>query len=144
MIREMKPEDVPQVIDIEKASFSDPWSFGSFMEDINLDFVYDPVYEENGRILGYGSCWMMPDEAHIANIAVREDMRHMGIGRKIVENMLKEAEKRGEERALLEVRVSNESAINLYESFGFVKIYRSKRFYEDNNEDAFIMELKFA
>lgn len=143
MIRLFEYDDISHVMEIERASFSDPWSFWVFADDICLDFSYDIVYEENGEILAYLLCWMNIDEAHLINIAVREDMRGKGIGKKLLINAFEEAKKRGIERSLLEVRVSNQSAIHLYESLGYKIIYTIKKFYEDNGENAYLMEKIF-
>lgn len=142
MIRKMMPGDIDQVLKIERASFSDPWSYGSFLNDIYSDIPYDIVCEENGEIIGYASCWMMFDEAHLANIAVREDKRHLGVGKKILSAVFDYAREIGLEKSLLEVRVSNTKAVKLYESMGYKIIFTSRKYYEDNNEDAYVMECK--
>ena len=139
MIRLMTPKDISSVMRIERESFSDPWTMGNFIDDLFSPIPYLIVEEEEGKILGYADCWMMYDEAHIANIAVDKNMRHKGIGRKILEHLLEKAKEKGLEKAMLECRVSNENAIRLYESLGFEVIYRHPEYYTDTDEDAFIM-----
>lgn len=139
MIREMKPEDVPQVYNIEKKSFSDPWSYGSFMDDIYSEIAYSIVLEEDNKIYGYASAWFLYDDVHITNICIEESERGKGYGSKILEHIIKRAEEFKKEKIILEVRVSNISAVKLYEKYGFENIYRHPHFYENNNEDAYVM-----
>lgn len=142
MIREMEPYDVIKVCEIENKSFSDPWSYGSFMDDIFSEIVDAIVIEENGDICGYASAWFLYDQVHIANFCVEESVRCKGYGSQLMEYIINRAKEFQKERIILEVRVSNIAAIKLYEKYGFKNIYRRPKFYENNNEDAFIMELK--
>ena len=97
------------------------------------------VAEEDGKILGYAGAWVILDESHITNIAVREEARGRGIGRKLTAELLQILSNLGASYATLEVRVSNLRAQNLYKSLGFISVGKRKRYYEDNNEDAFLM-----
>ena len=82
---------------------------------------------------------MILDESHITNIAVRKDRRGQGIGRKLTEELLRTLSSLGAGYSTLEVRVSNLTAQSLYKSLGFISVGKRKRYYEDNNEDAFLM-----
>lgn len=140
VIRFMRLKDVDQVAEIEQATFARPWSRESFRSEVTRNAVARYlVAEEDGRILGYAGAWIILDESHITNIAVREEARGRGIGKKLTAELLQVLSNLGASYATLEVRVSNLRAQNLYKSLGFVSVGKRKRYYEDNNEDAFLM-----
>ena len=139
-IRFMRLKDVDAVAAIEQATFARPWSRDSFRRELTRNAVARYlVAEENGEILGYAGAWVILDESHITNIAVREAARGRGIGKKLTAELLQVLSNLGACYATLEVRVSNVRAQNLYKSLGFVSVGKRKRYYEDNNEDAFLM-----
>jgi ribosomal-protein-alanine N-acetyltransferase len=99
----------------------------------------EPV-EDNGRFsLGFVGLWFSVEEAHITSIAVREEWRGVGVGELLMIGALKLTHIKECRFLSLEVRVSNESAQALYSKYGFKKVGRRKRYYSDDNEDAFIM-----
>lgn len=95
--------------------------------------------ERPGQIIGYAGMWIMVDEAHITTIAVRETWRGRGLGELLLASLIAAAAEGGAERVTLEVRVSNETAQNLYRKYGFHQEGLRRRYYSDNNEDAYIM-----
>ena len=140
VIRFMRLKDVDAVADIEEATFARPWSRDSFRQEVTRNAVARYlVAEQDGQILGYAGAWIIMDESHITNIAVREDVRGKGLGKKLTKQLLQILSNLGACYATLEVRVSNVRAQNLYKSLGFVSVGKRKRYYEDNNEDAFLM-----
>ncbi len=92
-----------------------------------------------GQIIGYAGMWIMVDEAHITTIAVRGVWRGKGLGELLLASLINLAAEAGAERMTLEVRVSNEKAQNLYRKYGFNQQGLRRRYYSDNNEDAYIM-----
>ena len=90
-------------------------------------------------IAGYVSVWYQGDEAHITEIAVREDLRGQGLGELLLIGSLREALKYGSQVMTLEARVSNFIAQRLYEKYGFKHVGVRKAYYSDNREDAVIM-----
>ena len=139
-IRFMRLKDVDAVAAIEQATFARPWSRESFRQELTRNVAARYlVAEENGEVLGYAGAWVILDESHITNIAVREDARGRGIGKRLTAELLQVLSNLGAGYATLEVRVSNERAQNLYKSLGFISVGKRKRYYEDNNEDAFLM-----
>lgn len=139
-IRRMRREDVDAVTEIEKATFAVPWSRESFRRELEQNVAARYlVAETDGRIIGYAGAWIILDESHITNIAVAEAYRGQGIGRKLTQELLQYLSNLGACYATLEVRVSNERAQNLYRSLGFVSVGKRKRYYEDNQEDAYLM-----
>ncbi len=140
VIRFMRLKDVDAVAAIEQETFARPWSRESFRQELTRNAVARYlVAEEDGKILGYAGAWVILDESHITNIAVREEARGRGIGKKLTSRLLQILSNLGACYATLEVRVSNERAQNLYRSLGFISVGKRKRYYEDNNEDAYLM-----
>ena len=140
VIRFMRLKDVDAVAAIEQETFARPWSRDSFRQELTRNAVARYlVAEEDGKILGYAGAWVILDESHITNIAVRQEARGRGIGKRLTSELLQILSNLGACYATLEVRVSNERAQNLYKSLGFVSVGKRKRYYEDNNEDAFLM-----
>ena len=140
VIRFMRLKDVDQVAGIEEATFARPWSREIFRQELTRNAVARYlVADEDGQILGYAGAWVILDESHITNIAVREDARGRGLGKRLTTDLLQILSNLGASYATLEVRVSNIRAQNLYKSLGFVSVGKRKRYYEDNNEDAFLM-----
>ncbi len=89
--------------------------------------------------MGYIVTWTIYDEVHILNIAVHPDFRKMGIGESMLRDCMSHSAGRGLKYALLEVRVSNRGAINLYEKLGFKTIHTRRKYYSDTGEDAYAM-----
>ena len=139
-IRRMKAADVDEVAEIERATFARPWSRESFCQELERNVAARYlVAETDGRVVGYAGAWIILDESHITNIAVADEYRGRGIGKRLTQALLQYLSNLGACYATLEVRVSNERAQNLYRSLGFVSVGKRKRYYEDNNEDAFLM-----
>ncbi len=140
VIRRMRSGDVPQVAAIERATFARPWSEESFRREMETNPVARYlVAERDGEILGYAGAWVVLDECHITNVAVRESDRGRGIGKMLVRALMRYVSNLGAAWADLEVRVSNEKAQHVYAGEGFVSIGKRKRYYEDNGEDALLM-----
>ncbi len=137
----MRREDLDAVMEIERCSFPQPWSPGLFLHELKVPFskiVLARTPNGSGELLGYICRWFVGGEVHILNLAVRPDRRHNGVGRALVELVVREAE---EERAgiiTLEVRRENTAAIALYRSFGFTECGVRRNYY-GHGHDAIIM-----
>jgi len=94
----------------------------------------------NGRVSGVIMGRIAADEAEILNLAVREDDRRKGAGKRLVHRLLSEFYAKGVTRVFLEVRESNRAAIAFYESLSFRHVGRRKGYYYDPVEDALVME----
>jgi [ribosomal protein S18]-alanine N-acetyltransferase len=139
-IRRMTLDDIPQVLEIERASFALPWSENAFRKELTENAqAHFFVAEENDRVVGILGYWYIIDECHISTIAVHPDWRQRGIGQEILVAALSHSLSLGAIMATLEVRPSNLAAIELYKKFGFEVVGRRKRYYRDNGEDAIIM-----
>lgn len=139
IIRPMGVSDTEQVELIEKQIFSIPWSQKSFEDACQSEDNIYLVCEMNGQIAGYCGLWTVLGEGNITNMAVSGGFRRLGIA----EALMKEMEKRGMSKNVvtyfLEVRKSNEAAVNLYKKMGYVQIGVRKNFYEKPVEDALVM-----
>jgi len=139
--RKMVKEDAAGVEIVEKASFGMPWSRQSFWEAaVNKDAYYLLALDEN-EIVGYAGTWLVADEAHIMNVAIAPMHRMMGLGRKMMVELIRIVKEKGITAMTLEVRPSNTVARKLYEKMGFKSVGLRKGYYEDNKEDAMIMWL---
>ncbi len=90
-------------------------------------------------ILGFAGLWFMADEAHLANIAVREVYRQRGVGEQLLISIIKLAMEHNASIITLEVRASNRTARALYEKYGFTEVGIRPAYYTDNKEDAVLM-----
>ena len=135
----MTAEDVPAVALIEKECFSEPWSAQGFLDGMDNSAVF-LVAEDVDKIVGYIGMYVMVPEGEITNVAVAKEARGVGTGEALVEAMQQWAEEHGVERIVLEVRVTNDPAIHVYEKRGFTTIGVRKNFYRLPTEDAGIME----
>ncbi len=138
-VREMQLDDLEGVMVIEKENFSVPWTEMGFFSFLLRDDTMFLVAEEEGKIIGYMGIMMVLDEGEITNVSVSKYARRRGIGRTLVGEMIRRMKKRGIVTLHLEVRKSNDAAIALYSSFGFVKDGERKMYYEEPVEDAVLM-----
>ena len=119
LIREMKADDVEAVSKIESETFSMPWSREAFLEMITKKDAAYYVAESAEEIVGGCGVLMVAGEGNITNVAVKASARNQGIGTKLLRYMIGEGERNGLNAFTLEVRVSNTSAIHLYEKLGY-------------------------
>lgn len=126
--------------ELERLCFSEPWSERALALLLG-ESAYGVACVQNGRVIAYGGMMTALDEGQVTNIAVHPDARRQGVGRALLSEMLREAQRRGLTQISLEVRASNAAAIGLYESFGFAVAGRRRHFYRDPAEDALVMLL---
>ena len=138
-IRKMQKEDIPQMAEIAAASFTDPWTEKGFTEALQMESACFLVAVRGENVMGYCGCYMAADEAEIVNVAVRDNCRKQGIADKLLMELTAYGNEHGVSRFFLEVRVSNEAAIHLYEKHGFIRQGVRKDFYKDIHEDAYVM-----
>ena len=135
----MTKEDCAKVAELENQIFSQPWSEQGFCDAIATEQNIFLVAEEEGEVCGYLGMYQALDEGEITNVAVAPGMRNAGIGRTLMQEALRVAREHGIAQIVLEVRVSNASAIHLYEKCGFKNCGIRKGFYDFPKEDAYIM-----
>lgn len=139
MIRLMESKDIEGVAELEKECFSMPWSAASLQKELDNENSIFCVCEMDGTIVGYAGLYLVPPEGDITNVAVTALYRGRGIAKQLLETLFEQAAKKGITEFTLEVRVSNEPAICLYEKMGFRSEGIRKNFYDAPKEDACIM-----
>ncbi len=138
----MEKEDLPEILALENELFPEsPWPKEECLYEMNDNpFSFLFVEELDGVIAGYLDYWIMYENAQLCNIGVRTEYKRRGIGRKLLNYCIEQAQIAGCEYLSLEVRKSNTPAIRLYESAGFIDAAVRKNYYEDG-EDARLMVL---
>ncbi|HOD36780.1 MAG TPA: ribosomal protein S18-alanine N-acetyltransferase [Syntrophales bacterium] len=143
VIGEMSGTDLPEIMKIERASFPVPWSEALFRQELEFalsrSLVAKSKGETGGDAVGYITYWVIYDEIHVNNLAVKPDFRRRGIASRLVGTALEKALAEGAIRCTLEVRASNEAARRLYEKFGFTVQGVRSRYYAESGEDALVM-----
>ena len=132
------------IMAIERASFSTPWSEESVryvMADSDARVL---VIEEDGAVLGFAMLHRSLDEGELYNIAVRTDRRGEGLGGQLLDTVLFCAKRWGIRRVFLEVRHSNAAAQRLYRSRGFAVCGLRKNYYDAPKEDAILMDAEIG
>jgi [ribosomal protein S18]-alanine N-acetyltransferase len=136
----MEVDDLPEMLAIERASFSAPWSGALFLQELRVPFSRIVVARRpDGSILGYVCRWLVADEVHVLNVAVRPEERRRGIGVALVGEVLREAVKSAAAVVVLEVRRHNVAARALYAALGFEPVGQRRDYY-GAGEDALIMQ----
>lgn len=165
ILRYMTNPDIQQVVVIDAASFNPPWSERSYKFEINESHVshmcvlerqdqrpvqglrrllhgllgQEAAYDERKLIVGYGGLWKIADEAHISTIASHPDYRGNKYGEIVLVGMMHRAIHLEAGYIILEVRVSNHIAQNLYHKYGFTTVNLKKEYYHHDREDAYEM-----
>lgn len=135
-IERMNEDHVAQVAALEKMIFSDAWSENSVRSELSNELSLWLVAVDGDTVAGYIGSQTVLGEADMLNLAVKPEYRRQGLGRQLVEELIRRLDAHC---LTLEVRVSNESAKTLYESMGFVQVGRRKNYYEKPKEDALIL-----
>ena len=130
---------VRQIALLEQVCFSDPWSERSITAEISNPLSKWFVAVEGDTVVGYIGSQTVLGESDMMNVAVSPEFRGRGIGEKLVQTLIDWLKDNQVYRLTLEVRVSNEPAIKLYEKLGFTQIGRRPNYYHHPKEDAYIM-----
>lgn len=141
-IRRASVSDLRDIMRIECASFSCPWSEISVREELSgRDGSLFLTLEMDEEIVAYAGAWIFAGEVHICTIAVDPAKRRHGLGELLMLAVLRYAAANDIGYALLEYRISNRPAETLYRKLGFEYIHRRKRYYQDNGEDAMVVAI---
>ena len=138
-ITPMTADDVPQIAELEKACFSDPWPESVLAHELQNELSLWLTARDGASVLGYVGSQSVLDEADMMNLAVRADCRRQGIARALVLALCARLREKGVQSLTLEVRASNAPAIRLYESLGFLQVGRRPNYYFHPKEDAYIL-----
>ncbi len=139
--RKLKLRDLTAIEEIERSSYPTPWSRSMFAGELAKpsSICLGAIDVEANRLVGYLIISRYVDAWHVMNIAVAKDYRRRRIATRLIERLFEVTSGDGRRGYTLEVRVSNEAAIRLYESLGFKARGVRRGYYTDNREDALIM-----
>jgi len=142
-LRPMVESDVATVMEIELRAYPHPWTDGIFRDCLRAGYIAW-VAERGSRMVGYGVILTGAGETHILNLCVDPELQGHGIGRRLLDHLLRVAMRGGARTAFLEVRPSNRAALALYEAAGFGEIGYRKGYYPDGEgrEDALVLALE--
>ncbi len=137
--RTMTKDDLKQVMVIEEQAYSHPWTIGIFRDCLKGHRCW--VAQEQDDIVAYAVLMMAPGESHVLNICVKPDQQRKGIGRALLRVLMEKSEQASVDMILLEVRRSNQPAIDLYQDEGFHELGVRKGYYpaDSGREDAIIL-----
>ena len=140
-IRRLQLRDLAAVEEIERRSYPTPWSRSMFAGEIGKpsSICLGAFDSESERLIGYLIVSRYVDAWHVMNVAVAPDYRRLGIASRLLNDLFELTVDDGQRGYTLEVRVSNEAAIRLYERMGFRGRGVRRGYYTDNREDALIM-----
>lgn len=138
-IEQMKSSWVTQVAQLEKDCFRDPWSEKSIAGELDNPLSLWLVAVDGGRLLGYVGSQTVLDETDMMNIAVAKEDRRRGVARALILELVNQLAQQGSRSLTLEVRASNQGAIALYQSLGFVQTGRRPNYYRNPREDGLIL-----
>jgi len=141
MIERMNASHVPQIAELEKICFHDPWSESSIAGELENRLSLWLVALDGEKVTGYVGSQTVLGWTDMMNIAVHPDYRRQGIGEKLVQALEEKLREQGSECLTLEVRASNEVAKALYYKLGFTEVGRRKNYYRNPKEDALILRI---
>ncbi len=139
VIRKALFTDLAQVYAIENDSIKS-WTLNHFTEELNRNFSFFIVAETEGVIAGYAVAWLVADELQLISIAVNKTMRRTGIGKLLLNELIKFSISNSLTSILVEVRSKNSGAVSFYSGNGFMITGNRKNYY--GNDDALLMEKK--
>lgn len=144
VIRAMRQADIDAVAAIEQVTYDFPWSPGIFRDCLLAGYT-NVVLDRDGEVVGYGIMSVAAGEAHLLNICIASELRRRGIGRSLLQYLIRRARVFRATRMYLEVRPSNEPAVSLYRQTGFEVLGVREGYYKahDGDEDAVVFVRHF-
>ena len=138
-IRLMKKGDLERIAQLEKELFQSPWSIADFQYELdNNPFAKYYVLEKERTLIGYIGLWLLDNQCQITTIGVDQMFQGNGYASQLMDFVFSQCKQSHCQNINLEVRVSNDKAIALYEKYGFKNVAVRKNYYADH-EDAYLM-----
>lgn len=140
LIRRMDYSDIDTIIALEQELFSSPWDKEAFYYELEKNvFSTILVLENDDEIVGYIGMWLLGDQTQITTLGIKKVFQGNGYAKILMDKCEEITRSLNYANINLEVRVSNQKAINLYKKCGFKIITIRKNYYQDNHEDAYLM-----
>lgn len=139
IITKMLQCHVPQIAELEKLCFNDPWSENSIASELDNRLSCWLVAIADDKVVGYVGSQTVLGETDMMNIAIHPDYRNQGIATELISALIEALNERGSHSLMLEVRASNEPAKSLYLKMGFDVVGVRKNYYRNPREDALIL-----
>jgi [ribosomal protein S18]-alanine N-acetyltransferase len=140
-IEKMESKHVDEVVEIEKVSFSSPWTRAMYTQETDLEYSNCFVIIVDEELTAYISSWTVLDECTINKIACRSDLRRRGYSTMLLNHLIQKVCGNSVKDILIEVRESNDTARAFYKKSGFIIKGLRKGYYSDTKEDAILMSL---
>ncbi|WP_420833127.1 ribosomal protein S18-alanine N-acetyltransferase [Shewanella gaetbuli] len=143
-IHRLSVDDCQDMLAIESAAHTHPWSLASLQDCFGRFYRVEGLFE-NHQLLGFSIVQQIIDEVTLMDICVSPTVQGRGIGRLLLDSVITQAKAHAGVKIMLEVRQSNLAAISLYQKSGFVEIGRRQGYYpsESGAEDAILMDLSW-
>ncbi len=141
-MRPLQDADLARIMEIETLVYPFPWTLPLFQDCLRVGYTAEIIALE--QIIAYGLMSIAADEAQILNICVHPKWQGLGYGRQMLERLLDIANQKGVQSVFLEVRISNQAAINLYDKIGFKQIGVRRAYYrngDNGREDALVLAM---
>jgi ribosomal-protein-alanine N-acetyltransferase len=142
-MRSMQAADLARILEIENLAYSFPWTLSLFKDCLRFGYTAEVLVLE--QIIAYGFMSIAADEAQILNIGVHPKWQGCGYGGQMLERLLDIANLKGVQSVFLEVRISNQTAIHLYDKIGFKQIGIRRDYYRNGDkgrEDALVLAME--
>ena len=140
LIRRMDLLDIDKIVALEQELFSSPWDKEAFYYELEKNaFSTILVLEDELEIIGYIGMWLLGDQTQITTLGIKKAYQGNVYAKKLMDKCEEITKMMGYANINLEVRISNQRAIRLYEKCGFKIVAIRKNYYQDNHEDAYLM-----
>jgi ribosomal-protein-alanine N-acetyltransferase len=141
-LRTMREEDVPLVMALEKSVYPFPWTEGIMRDCVRIGYGCWTLWQAD-HLVGYLFYSEAVQEAHVLNLCIRPDYRRQGLAQYMMRQLISQLRASGAQTLFLEVRVSNQAALRLYEDLGFNGIGERKNYYpnSEGRENALVMAM---
>jgi len=142
-IEPLQPADLPQIMIVERLSFAHPWTEEAFSTEFTKPYAFFLGVRRGSQVVAVLLYWVVFPEIHILSLGVHPEHRRLGLATWLLQVLLEMGPDMECEKIDLEVRENNLGGQKLYESIGFDRVGRRKKYYTDTMEDAFLYTYRF-
>jgi ribosomal-protein-alanine N-acetyltransferase len=138
----MREADLAEVLAIEGAIYSHPWTRGNFADSLRTGYECW-TWRHQGELVGYFILLVAAGESHLLNLSIAAAHQRQGCGSALLREVMRLARQEGGRQMFLEVRPTNLAALGLYRKFGFRQVGVRKGYYpaDGGREDALVLEI---